>query len=87
MSDEDDYRRLEARGAELFQRWRSEHPEAARDWAAIRDHATAEDLDAWRVSYPEAVAGIGRTMLYSRDCVRKMRMTVPSWEPPEPPTS
>jgi hypothetical protein len=84
MSDENDYRRIEKQGAELFQRWQNQHPEAAREMAEMRDGRRAEDLDAWRAKYPEAVAGYGRAVLYSRDCVRKMRMTVPGWEPPQP---
>lgn len=32
--------------------------------AEMREGSRAEDLDAWRAKYPEAVAGYGRTMLY-----------------------
>ncbi len=82
MSDEDDYRRLEAKGAELIRRWRTEHPDAAREMDEMREGKRVEDLDAWRARYPEAVADFGRALIFGRDCVRKMRMTVPGWEPP-----
>lgn len=84
MSDEDDYRRLEQKGAELVGRWRHDHPEAAREMDETRDGRRVEDLDAWRARYPEAVAGFAQAAIYGRDCVRKMRMSVPGWESPEP---
>jgi|GEM_PF-6782835 len=83
MSDEDDYKRLEEKGAELFRRWRNEHPAAARELEEMRGGTRVEDLDAWRERYPDAVAEYTRAAIYSRDCVRKMRMAVPGWEPPD----
>lgn len=82
MTEEDDYRRVEKRGAALYERWKNEHPEAAHEIAQAQTNSSVETLDAWRAKYPEAVAGYARIGFYSRDCVRKMRMTVPGWEPP-----
>jgi len=53
VTDEDDYRRLEKKGAELFQRWCDEHSEAAREKDEMRGRATAEDLDACVRSTPK----------------------------------
>jgi hypothetical protein len=83
MTDEDDYQRLEQRGAELLRQWKAEHPKAAREMTEMRDGTRVEDLDAWRARYPEAVAGFARAAIFGRECVRKMRMTVPGWEPPD----
>ncbi len=83
MTDEDDYRRVEERGAKLYARWQNEHPDASREIEELKEQDTTnEDLDAWRTKYPEAVAGWGLLAFYSRDVVRKMRMTEPGWEPP-----
>lgn len=76
-------RRIEA-GRRAVDRWRAKYPDAARDLASIEEHElTGADLEAWERKHPEAAAEHVGLTLYSEEVMRKMRMSSPTWEPPE----
>ena len=76
-------RRVEA-GRRAVARWQAKHPQAARDLASIeKQDFTPADLEAWEREHPEAAAERHALTLYSEEVMRKMRMSSPTWEPPE----
>ncbi len=52
--------------------------------ASLEKHDfTPADLEAWERAHPEAAAEHVAPTLNSEDVMRKMRMSSPTWEPPE----
>lgn len=67
-----------------YEYWRTSYPEAVEELERIQAcGADPQDVQAWRREHPEAAQMFGRIILNSEDVVRKMRMTEPTWEPPD----
>jgi hypothetical protein len=67
-----------------YEHWQASYPQAADELQRLRgNEAPREALNAWRLRHPAAAKMHFRLILYSDEVVRKMRMTEPTWEPPD----
>ncbi len=86
MKDAEDSARLRRRRAAgaALERWSAKYPAAARDLERMKQSDyTSADIEAWERKHPDAAAEHLALTLYSREVMRKMRLSSPAWEPPE----